>query len=57
MMAAEEIIHSLAILDDTHPPISAEDNPIRHIFQVTWLKFKKDSSEGTILIIVVQYFA
>jgi hypothetical protein len=41
MKAAEEIIHTLAIMDDTHPPISIEENPIRHMFQTMWLSFKE----------------
>lgn len=39
--AAEEIINTLTILDDKHPPISCEKNPILHIFQSVWLKIQE----------------
>jgi hypothetical protein len=41
--AAEEIIHTLALMDDNHPVVTAEENPIRHVFQTTWYRIKSVS--------------
>ncbi|KAK6503363.1 hypothetical protein TWF481_008383 [Arthrobotrys musiformis] len=34
--AAVDIIKTLAILDDDHPPINAEDDPLKHVYQCIW---------------------
>lgn len=39
--AAEEIIHMTSILDDSHPPLTPEQNPIRYAFQVNWYRFRE----------------
>ncbi|KAH7317036.1 isoprenoid synthase domain-containing protein [Stachybotrys elegans] len=39
--AAKDIIYTLALLDDTHPYVSAEENPLRHVFQTTWYQIRK----------------
>ncbi|KAI4600565.1 hypothetical protein KJ359_000924 [Pestalotiopsis sp. 9143b] len=43
--AAEEIIHTLAVFDETHPVITAEENPLRHLIQLVWTEFKKTASK------------
>lgn len=40
LKAAEEIISILAIFDDTHPFIPAEENGLRHLIQAVWKKFQ-----------------
>ncbi|GME40823.1 Terpene synthase metal binding domain protein [Neofusicoccum parvum] len=35
---------TLATMDDGHPTISVEEDPLRHIFQYTWYCFKKRTS-------------
>ncbi|KAF3934798.1 hypothetical protein ABW20_dc0109678 [Dactylellina cionopaga] len=37
--AANEILETLAILDDDHPEISSLEDPVRHILQVAWRAF------------------
>ncbi|KAI1080884.1 isoprenoid synthase domain-containing protein [Whalleya microplaca] len=39
--AAEEIIYTLALLDDVHPQVSPEENPLRHVFQSTWFRYRE----------------
>ncbi|KXJ88154.1 isoprenoid synthase domain-containing protein [Microdochium bolleyi] len=39
--AAEEVIHTLAVLDDLHPPVDADENPVRHALQSCWQRFSK----------------
>lgn len=39
--AADEVFNTLAILDDTQPLISTEENCISHAFQTVWLQFKE----------------
>lgn len=41
MKAAEEVIDTLAVFDETQPPISVGQNPIRHTLQTVWLHFKE----------------
>ncbi|KAI0487794.1 Presilphiperfolan-8-beta-ol synthase [Xylaria cf. heliscus] len=40
-LAQEEIDATIAIMSDEHPPISKEENPIRHVFQTTWKRLQK----------------
>ncbi|ORY57507.1 isoprenoid synthase domain-containing protein [Pseudomassariella vexata] len=42
--AAEEIIHMISLLDDSHPAISPDEYPIRYAFQVNWYRFRERSS-------------
>jgi hypothetical protein len=42
--AAEEVIYTLSVLDDIHPTISPNDNPLRHTLQSCWMRFKSRSS-------------
>ncbi|KAI0007135.1 isoprenoid synthase domain-containing protein [Xylariaceae sp. FL0662B] len=42
--AAEEIIYTLALLDDVHPIVTLEENPLRHVFQHTWFRYRERSS-------------
>ncbi|RSL42582.1 hypothetical protein CEP54_015431 [Fusarium duplospermum] len=42
--AAKEVIHTLATLDDIHPVVSPEDNPLRHTLQSCWMRFSQRSS-------------
>lgn len=39
--AAAECAATLATMDDGHPTISVEEDPLRHIFQYTWYCFQK----------------
>ncbi len=39
--AQEEINAIVAIMDDMQPPVLAEENIIRHVFQITWDRVKK----------------
>ena len=39
--AQEEIERTLAIMEDTQPPVRAEENAIRYVFQTTWDRLKK----------------
>lgn len=41
VQAAEEIINTLAILDDKHPPVSCEKHPILHMYQSVWQRFQE----------------
>jgi hypothetical protein len=34
------------VLDDVHPVVSAEENPLRHTLQSCWLRFKQRASPG-----------
>lgn len=43
LKAAEEVMDTLAVFDETHPLISAKQNPMRHTIQSVWLRFKKVS--------------
>ena len=42
--AAEEVIATLAVLDDLHPPVDAEAQPVRHALQSCWQRFSKLAS-------------
>jgi hypothetical protein len=46
MAAADEVVNSLAILDETHPPIPVEENPYWHAYQSVWLRLKERTSFG-----------
>jgi hypothetical protein len=50
--AAKEIIYTLAILDDTHPYISEEENPLRHVFQSTWYRIRKVSRYSVFFLLL-----
>jgi hypothetical protein len=39
--AAEEIIATLAVMDDTHPLVDAKQHPLRYMFQTTWHRLQK----------------
>lgn len=39
--AAEEVIFTLAVLDDLHPPVSADEDPVRHALQSCWQRFSR----------------
>jgi hypothetical protein len=39
--AAEEMIATLAIMDDTHPPVDPEKHPLRYMFQTVWHRFQE----------------
>ncbi|KAK6536828.1 hypothetical protein TWF281_001038 [Arthrobotrys megalospora] len=41
--AAEDIIGTLAILDDDHPPIPVEENSLRHIYQCVWKRIRNNA--------------
>ncbi|RYP24797.1 hypothetical protein DL765_000343 [Monosporascus sp. GIB2] len=43
--AQEEIDITMGILEDTQPRFSPEEYPIRHVFQTTWDRLKKNSSK------------
>ncbi|KAM0803199.1 Presilphiperfolan-8-beta-ol synthase [Usnea florida] len=43
--AQEEIERTLAIMEDTQRPVMAEENAIRYVFQTTWDRLKKRSSQ------------
>ncbi|KAI1746420.1 isoprenoid synthase domain-containing protein [Xylaria scruposa] len=42
--ATEEVVRTLMVLDDVHPVVTAEENPVRHILQSCWLRFKERAS-------------
>ncbi|KAF4959131.1 hypothetical protein FGADI_1871 [Fusarium gaditjirri] len=42
--AAEEVIYTLATLDNVHPVVSPEENPLRHTLQSCWMRFRERSS-------------
>ncbi|KAI1070426.1 hypothetical protein LB507_011675, partial [Fusarium sp. FIESC RH6] len=42
--AAEEIIYTLSILDNIHPVISSDSNPLRHALQSCWNRFRLRAS-------------
>ncbi|RHZ53952.1 hypothetical protein CDV55_104405 [Aspergillus turcosus] len=42
--AQDEIDRTMAIMSDTEPPVRAEDNPIRYVFQTTWDRLKQRAS-------------
>ncbi|MCJ1268539.1 hypothetical protein MMC22_008427 [Lobaria immixta] len=44
-LAQEEIDRTWEILEDTQLPVQIEDNAIRYVFQTTWDRFKKRSSQ------------
>ncbi|ETS80850.1 hypothetical protein PFICI_08379 [Pestalotiopsis fici W106-1] len=48
--AADEVMNTLAILDDTQPLISTEENPISHAFQTVWLHFKEVRHSTVVLV-------
>lgn len=39
--AAEEVIATLAVLDNLHPSVDAEAQPVRHALQSCWQRFCK----------------
>jgi len=39
--AAEEMIATLAIMDDTHPPVDPKQYPLRYMFQTTWHRLQE----------------
>ncbi|KAI0543721.1 isoprenoid synthase domain-containing protein [Xylaria curta] len=39
--SAEEMIESLAIMDDTYPPVDPKKYPLRYMFQTTWQRFQE----------------
>lgn len=39
--AAGEIIQTLSILSDVHPPIDRHEHPLRYAFQNIWQRFQK----------------
>lgn len=39
--AQEEINKTLAIMEDTEPPVQPKESPIRYVFQTTWDRLKK----------------
>ena len=42
LAAAEgEVEAYMAILTDTHPPLRMEDNKLRWVFQLCWVRLKK----------------
>lgn len=41
--AARNIINMTSILDDCHPPVSHEEDPIGYAFQVNWRNIQKVS--------------
>ncbi|KAF3912616.1 hypothetical protein AA313_de0207945 [Arthrobotrys entomopaga] len=43
--ATNEILETLAILDDDHPMVTAEENPLRHVFQDIWKRFSTNTSK------------
>ncbi|KAF5240881.1 hypothetical protein FOXYS1_15427 [Fusarium oxysporum] len=42
--AAEEVIYTLATLDNIHPVVSPDENPLRHTLQSCWMRFRERSS-------------
>ncbi|KAL0940513.1 terpene synthase metal binding domain protein [Colletotrichum truncatum] len=40
--AQKELDATYAILEDKNPPVQPGDNPIRHVFQTTWDRFKRN---------------
>ncbi|KAK6523123.1 hypothetical protein TWF694_006018 [Orbilia ellipsospora] len=43
--ATNEILETLAVLDDDHPTVTAEENPLRHVFQDIWKRFSMNVSK------------
>ncbi|EGX47578.1 hypothetical protein AOL_s00083g86 [Orbilia oligospora ATCC 24927] len=41
--AAQDILETLAILDDDHPPIPVEENALRHIYQCVWKRISANA--------------
>ncbi|KAF4975191.1 hypothetical protein FZEAL_7999 [Fusarium zealandicum] len=44
--AAEEVIYTLSTLDNIHPVVSPDENPLRHTLQSCWMRFRQRSSPG-----------
>ncbi|GKU08685.1 unnamed protein product, partial [Fusarium langsethiae] len=42
--AAEEVIYTLATLDNIHPVVSPDQNPLRHTLQSCWNRFRQRAS-------------
>jgi hypothetical protein len=42
--AAEEVIYTLSTLDNIHPVVSPDENPLRHTLQSCWMRFRERSS-------------
>ncbi|KAI1734644.1 isoprenoid synthase domain-containing protein [Xylaria scruposa] len=39
--SAHEIIWTLSLMDDTHPPVDPKTHPLRYMFQSTWHRFQE----------------
>jgi hypothetical protein len=39
--AADEMICTLAVMDDTHPPVDPKKHPLRYMFQTVWHRFQE----------------
>ncbi|KAK7702853.1 Terpene cyclase 4 [Diaporthe eres] len=46
LQAAQEIIQTIAMLDDISPVVSADESLLRHTLQSCWLRFRKRASPG-----------
>ncbi|KAJ9138714.1 Terpene synthase metal binding domain protein [Pleurostoma richardsiae] len=44
--AAEEVSATLALMNDDHPIVTVEQNPLRHVFQSTWKRFQMLDTSG-----------
>lgn len=44
MKATEEVIYTLAILDNIHPEITNDESPLRHTLQSCWNRFRQRAS-------------
>lgn len=44
--AQEEIDQTMAIMEDGAKSITAEENPIRYVFQTCWQRLQKRASPG-----------
>ncbi|TGJ85574.1 hypothetical protein E0Z10_g3222 [Xylaria hypoxylon] len=53
-LAQEEIDATIAIMSNDHPPISKENNPIRHVFQTTWKRLQKRAGLGLLRQVEIQ---
>lgn len=46
LQAAQEIIQTIAMLDDISPVVPADESMLRHTLQSCWLRFRKRASPG-----------
>ncbi|TPX17870.1 uncharacterized protein E0L32_002971 [Thyridium curvatum] len=44
--AAEEVIHTLSMLDGVHPVVTPDENPLRHTLQSCWMRFRERAPPG-----------